>query len=81
MKDMKKTSASTEGNENADFTFPCGGFEKISEMMGQFFKDKKGSSDCGQLMKKCCGGKKETFDFRRMMKMMCGPSSEKPARK
>jgi hypothetical protein len=80
MEDMKKTSASTEGNENTEFTFPCGGFEKISEMMGQFFRDEKRSFDCGEMMKKCYGGKKETFDFRRMMKRMCGPSSEKPAR-
>ncbi len=81
MADMNDKSASTEGHGNAGFTFPCGGFEKISEMMGQFMKDEKGSFDCSGMMKQCCGGEKESFDFRRMMKTMCGLSSEKPARK
>ncbi len=81
MANMNKTSASTEGQGNAGFTFSCGGLKKISEMMAQFCEDEKGSFDCGGMMKQCCGAKKEPFDFQKMMKMMCGLSSEKPARK
>ncbi|MCP4668988.1 MAG: hypothetical protein GY849_21840 [Deltaproteobacteria bacterium] len=81
MEDMKKASASTEGQENGKFSSPCGGFEKMSEMMGQSLKQEKGSFDCKSMMKKCCGNKKESFDFGKMMKMMCGRSPENPTRK
>ena len=81
MEKIKRTSASMEGNENEGFTFPCSGFEKMSEMMGPFFKDEKGSFNCGEIMKKCCGGKNEPFDFRRMMKEMCGISHGNSTRK
>ena len=77
MEEMKNRSASTEGNENEGFSFPCGSSETISKMMGMFMKSEKGGFDCGEMMKKCCSDKKEPLDFCKMMKRMCGPSHEK----
>jgi hypothetical protein len=77
MKEMNKTSASMDGNENEDFIFPCCGFKTTSEMMGVFMKGEKGSFDCGEMMKKWCGNKKAPLDFRKMMKRMCDVTPER----
>ena len=81
MEEMKNRSASTDKNENDCFSFPCGSSEKISKLMEVFVKGKKGSFDCGEMMKKWHSGKKEPLDCRKMMKKMCCSSQEKRDRK
>ena len=77
----KRSSASTQGSGNAGFTFSCGGFEKASQMMGEFCKGEKGSIGWEGMMRKFCGDKRGTFDCGEMMNKMCGQEPEKPIRK
>jgi len=60
MEHSKKTESETkEKSGRSGFSFPCGHFEKMAQMMGKFCGGEKGAFSCEAMMKKMCCGPKE----------------------
>ncbi|MCP4753911.1 MAG: hypothetical protein GY866_23755 [Proteobacteria bacterium] len=55
-------SDTSEKSDTFDFGGCCGNFEKMSEMMADFFGKKEKTFDCREMMRKMCCGKKKAAE-------------------